>query len=136
MTIRSSTTARTSSDRPGAADDLVHLTYEELRSLAREVLRHSRSTHGPETTSLVHEAYARLSGRPREPFVNSQQFLHTAARAMRFVIVDHLRRRTARKRQAPGERLDLEGLDVAADVEGHPRPDRPAGPVRRSRACR
>lgn len=78
-------------------DRLFSTTYEELRRLAASVSRHGGSeTLNP--TALVNEAYLRLSaswdGRPISPL----HFKRLAARAMRQLLVEAARRRSASKR--------------------------------------
>lgn len=96
----------------GAVDDLFRLVYDELRVLARRHLRRrAGETLGP--TALVHEVYLRFAQRSSPDLLDRNHFVALAARAMRMVIVDHWRRKQARKRdpQAPvSANLD----DVAA----------------------
>ena len=87
---------------PGAVDELFHLVYDELRVLARRhVRRRAGETLGP--TALVHEVYLRFAQRSSPDLLDRDHFVSLTARAMRMVIVDHWRRKHARKRdpQAP-----------------------------------
>jgi len=43
-----------------AEAELWPIVYSELKNLARAVLRGRRRPRGPQTTTLVHEAYLRL----------------------------------------------------------------------------
>jgi len=92
---------------PGAHDRLVGLVYGELRELAH----HQRRRHGhPETlntTALVHEAYEKLSRRD-DGWADRRHFFRVAARAMRDVLVDAARARSADKRGGPGADLALD----------------------------
>jgi len=77
------------------------LSYNELRALARQVLRRHRSNRGPRTTSLVHDAFIRLAkGAAFEPESQSH-LMATVARAMRFTLVDHFRHSHTAKRKEP-----------------------------------
>jgi RNA polymerase sigma factor (TIGR02999 family) len=81
-----------------ARDAVFALTYEELRAIAR---RHLARMHPGQTlapTILVHEAYVKFSERSAPHVLNREHFLGIAARAMRHIVVDHIRRRSARKR--------------------------------------
>jgi RNA polymerase sigma factor (TIGR02999 family) len=80
-----------------ALDDLFNATYAELRRLASSVSRHEPGvTLSP--TALVNEAWLKLS-RSRELGVTSRaHFRRVAARAMRQVLVEAARRRSAGKR--------------------------------------
>jgi RNA polymerase sigma factor (TIGR02999 family) len=73
--------------------------YEQLRRIARARLA---GTDGGslQATALVHEALLRLVGRPLDSFNSEEHLLATAARAIRQVIVDHLRARHTAKRNA------------------------------------
>ena len=83
-----------------AMDVLFTLVYDDLRSLARHQLDrfHTGQTLGP--TVVVHEVYARFAQRSSPDVMDRHHFLALAARAMRDVIVDYVRRRHARKRDA------------------------------------
>jgi RNA polymerase sigma-70 factor, ECF subfamily len=88
----------------GAVEDLFRLVYDELRVLAGRHLRRRRPGDSLGATALVHEVYLRFAQRSSPDLVNRHHFVALAARAMRMVIVDHWRRKQARKRgsQAPG----------------------------------
>jgi RNA polymerase sigma-70 factor, ECF subfamily len=81
-----------------AALDLVFsAAYEELRRLAQLVRRNDPgATLSP--TTLVNEAYLRLAATPAVAHTSPLHFKRIAARAMRQVVVDLARRRTAEKR--------------------------------------
>lgn len=80
-----------------ALDRLVPLVYTRLQSLARAQLRgeHRRPL---QTTALVHEAYIRLADAGTLSIENRAHFLSIAARAMRRILIEQARRRSARKR--------------------------------------
>jgi len=83
-----------------AADELYGRLYADLRRLARaQLARARRGTPTLNTTALVHEAYLRLA--PEGLAVESERhFLNLAAKVMRGLVVDALRRRGAAKRGA------------------------------------
>ena len=91
--------------------------YTDLRHLARGYLAHERAGHTLQPTALVHEAYVRLQGAGPAP-VDRATLLAAAARAMRRALVDHARRRKARKRQQEGERLPLEEAVARYEASG------------------
>ena len=78
-------------------DELFSLTYEELRRLADKV----KGSHGSQTlnpTALVNETWIKLA-RERSDLPDSlSEFKRIAARAMRQVLIDASRRRSAYKR--------------------------------------
>jgi RNA polymerase sigma factor (TIGR02999 family) len=79
--------------------------YEVLQRIARRELGHTPRT-SLDTTVLVHEAYLKLH---RQPLDVSQRgpFLALAAKAMRHVLVDHIRARQAEKRGGDLVRVTL-----------------------------
>ena len=97
-----------------ATSDLPEL-YEKLRELASHHFHRQRRDHTLQPTALVHEVFMRLVRGEKFKDLHGTDLLKMAARAMRSVLVDHARRKTALKRQAPGHRVPIE-LDVAAYV--------------------
>ncbi len=83
---------------PDGLDTALQSSYSELQELASQLLRRHRFGPTPRQTSLVHEAYLRLASGGQPGFRDRGHFLATAARAMRFVLVDQARRRSALKR--------------------------------------
>jgi RNA polymerase sigma factor (TIGR02999 family) len=80
-----------------ALDHLFSATYEELRRLAGSVRRGDPSaTLSP--TALVNEAWLKLAASPALGVTSRLHFKRIAARAMRQVLVEAARRRTAEKR--------------------------------------
>ena len=73
-----------------------HLLYSELKSAARRQLRAIGAPATLQTTAVVHEAWVRL--RDSEAFRNHAHFMGSAALAMRYVIIDHIRSATAARR--------------------------------------
>lgn len=98
-----------------AEAELWPIVYGELKTLARAVLRSRRRPGGPQTTTLVHEAYLRLVGLDAGTWNDRRHFYAVAARAMRFVVVDDARRRLSGKRGAgrAGVTLSDEAAEVA-----------------------
>lgn len=97
-----------------ALDRIYPHVYDELRSVAARQLRRERTGHTLHPTALVHEAYMKLAGGGVEA-VNRSHFLAIAARAMRQVLVDHARRRGARKRGGEWHATTL--TDGSASIE-------------------
>jgi RNA polymerase sigma factor (TIGR02999 family) len=80
-----------------ALDDLFSAAYEELRRLAASVRRNDpAATLSP--TALVNEAWLKLADSPSVADTSPLHFKRIAARAMRQVLVEAARRRTADKR--------------------------------------
>lgn len=97
---------------PGAIDRVLPIVYDELKLLAESLFRAERPDHTLQATALVHEAYIRLAGGAELDWRNRRHFFGIAARAMREILVDHARRRGARKRS--GQAVTLEGVVLPA----------------------
>lgn len=80
-----------------ALDRLLPLVYDDLRAVAEREMRREAAGHTLQPTALVHEAFLRLTGAAGSAS-DRAHFLAIAARAMRQVLVDHARRRSAAKR--------------------------------------
>jgi RNA polymerase sigma-70 factor (ECF subfamily) len=93
-----------------APGELFTVLYQELRALAHAQLRRRYPQHSLATTGLVHEAYLKLANQSRLDMRDHGHFLALAARAMRQIVVDHVRRNAADKRggAAVSEVLDEE----------------------------
>jgi RNA polymerase sigma factor (TIGR02999 family) len=98
-----------------APGELFTVLYKELRALAHAQLRR-RQQQSLATTALVHEAYLKLADQSRLDLRDRGHFLALAARAMRQIVVDHARRRTAGKRGGTAIVGVLDEGKVLADV--------------------
>ncbi len=91
-----------------AEEELWPIIYQELRSLARSVIRKRTGSQQLGATTLVHEAYLRLVGSTSTIDWNDRgHFFAIAARAMRYVLVDEARRRLTMKREGDAVKADL-----------------------------
>ena len=106
----------TGSESP-AAHDLLSLVYEELRKLAAARMADESGTKTLQPTALVHEAWLRLGGPEQPAWKNRAHFFASAAEAMRRILIDRARRKQAVKRGPRAERLDLDDVDVAVEVD-------------------
>ena len=109
-----------------AVGKLMPLVYRELRQLAAAYLRGERQGHTLQPTALVHEAYLRLVDQSSPDWQSRSHFYGVAARVMRQILVDHARRRQAKKRAGnlvpleqvvslhPDRSADLIALDITA----------------------
>ena len=96
-----------------ASGRLFELVYDDLRRLAARHVRGARNA-GPSATSLVHEAFLRLNRRDELPYADRTHFFAVASRAMRQIVIDEARSRSAGKRGGGQANLDLDELQVAA----------------------
>jgi RNA polymerase sigma-70 factor (ECF subfamily) len=94
-----------------ARADLIPLVYRELRRRAAELLGRERRDHTLQPTALIHEAYQRLVDQRRVQWRDRAHFFAVAAGLMRRILVDHARRRRARRRGGDGQ-----GTPLAEDV--------------------
>lgn len=122
-------------DERGVADVLFTTLYAELHRLARREVHRRGSLGGLGVTTLLHEAYLSISGRDGAVFVDHARFMGYAARVMRGLIIDDVRRRQSEKRggafritsldtehagqvTSPDELIGIgDALDALADVE-------------------
>lgn len=81
-----------------ALDRLMPLVYDQLRRMARGYVGREGVERQLNATALVHEAYVRLVDAGSVDWQDRSHFFAIAARAMRRVLVDTARTRTAAKR--------------------------------------
>lgn len=98
---------------PAAQEALLEATYGELRRIAAALMRRERPGHTLQPTELVHNAWFKLVDQARVSWTDRAHFLNIAGRAMRQVLVDHARRRGARKRPDGAQRVTFD------DEAGH-----------------
>jgi RNA polymerase sigma factor (TIGR02999 family) len=106
------------SDSHSPLDGLFSAAYEELRRMASAVQRGDPGrTLSP--TALVNEAWMKLAASPRFATASPLHFKRVAARAMRQVLVEAARRRTAQKRGggAPLVTFDESSVPMASDSQ-------------------
>ncbi len=104
---------------PGAAERLLPLVYEELRTLASRRLGREAPGQSLQATALVHEAYLRLvGGDPGRHWDGRAHFFAAAAEAMRRILVDRARDRRRLKRGGGLGRVDLDMGSVPLDAPG------------------
>jgi RNA polymerase sigma factor (TIGR02999 family) len=106
---------------PLAFDRLVPLVYDRLRALARGQLARQRPGQTLSPTGLVHEAYLQLARDTGIDWRDRSHFFAISSRAMRRILVDYARRRTAQKRGGGARPLvaldpDSVAVEQQADV--------------------
>ena len=100
-----------------AADALLPLVYDELRRLAAQRMAHEAPGQTLQATALVHEAWLRLGGDDQPSWQNRAHFFAAAAEAMRRILIDKARRKNYLRHGGGAERVNLDGLDLAASVD-------------------
>jgi RNA polymerase sigma factor (TIGR02999 family) len=91
--------------------------YHELHAVAERRLRGLPFGSTLSTTTLLHETYLSLADNERLSFPDEPRFLSYASRAMRGLIIDYARRRSATKRGGQFLLLPLDTVDVPADAD-------------------
>src|SRR5579864_2075353 len=99
---------------PHAAGQLFPLVYDELRHLAAAQMAREKPGHTLDATALVHEAWMRLTG--GQQFESRSHFFRASAEAMRRILVDHARARSAGKRGGRWTRVELADWHKAAQA--------------------
>ena len=105
--------ARSERGESSAKEALFQELYAELRRVARRELARCAAPVSLSPTTLLHETYINISGRDGTAFQNQAHFLGYAARAMRGLIIDHVRNRRAQKRGGQFEITSLDANDGA-----------------------
>jgi RNA polymerase sigma factor (TIGR02999 family) len=100
-----------------AFDRLVPLVYDRWRLLARRQLAGERPGQLLTATGLVHEVYLQLVHETGVEWRDRSHFFAICIRAMRRILVDYARRRTAGKRGGGKRDVTLEPEQVAVDQQ-------------------
>jgi RNA polymerase sigma factor (TIGR02999 family) len=115
----------------GDRERLLTFYYDDLRRIARLVVRREGDKNLIEPSDLAHEAAIRMLKLDHIAFNDRAHFLAVANRIMRQILLDEVRRARATKRQAPnlepivisltepeGLRSDLDRVDEALTLLG------------------
>ena len=94
-----------------AQEKLFAAVYPELRQIAARFLRSERGDHTLEPAALVNELCIRLLGSQPIDYHDRAHFFAVAAQAMRHILIDYARARTAAKRGGEQERLSLSAVE-------------------------
>jgi RNA polymerase sigma-70 factor, ECF subfamily len=97
-----------------AASRLMPVVYTELRRIAGHYRRRETPGKTLQPTALVHEAYMRLLGQGKIGWRSRDHFIAIAAIAMRRILVERARRRSAKKRDGEEKWKSLDELAVLA----------------------
>ncbi len=81
-----------------SVQDFLPMLYNELHRRAAAAMRSQREGHTLQPTALVHEVYLRLMARETPALKDRAHFFSLASKMMRQILVDHARRKSARKR--------------------------------------
>ena len=98
-----------------SVEEIVELTYQELRAIAHRRLVARGHGGTLSTTALVHEAYLKLVDQSQSGWNDRAHFLALASLAMRHVLVDRARERNALKRGGERRQVTLNDDVLPAD---------------------
>lgn len=97
-------------------EQLMQLTYDDLRGLARAQLGGDAANHTLDPTGVVHEVFIKLIDREEIDWRGRSHFFAVSAKAMRHILVDYAREKAAQKRGGNRQRIPLVP-DVALSPE-------------------
>lgn len=89
-----------------AAEELLPIVYDHLRSLASRRLAHEPPGQTLQTTELVHDAYLRLVG-SEQSWQGTSHFFAAAAEAMRRILVERARKKKRIRHGGDRQRIEL-----------------------------
>jgi RNA polymerase sigma factor (TIGR02999 family) len=90
-----------------AENEVMPLVYARLKLIAQALMRGERTGHTWRATALVSEFFLQKLRRIKTPLNNREHYFSLAANAMRQVLVEHARYRSAARRLAPEVVADL-----------------------------
>jgi RNA polymerase sigma-70 factor, ECF subfamily len=99
--------ALASGDRSGS-DRLMELVYDDFRRLAASYLEGDTAGNTLQPTAVVHEAFIKIVGEKGADWRGRSHFFAVGATAMRQILVDHARKKSAVKRGGGRARIDLD----------------------------
>lgn len=103
---------------PRLEAELFEAVYQRLLEIARHLLRREPTDHTLDPAGLVNEAFLRLVRQRRTSWRNRGHFFSVSATAMRRVLADHGRRKTAAKRGARPIRVPLDERSLSGAPSG------------------
>lgn len=96
----------------GAAGELYPRVYAELRAIAGKWFRGGARENTLQPTALVHEAYLHLVDQTQAGWQDRSHFFAVAAMAMRQILIQHARKRSAKKRGSDWARVTLSAAAI------------------------
>jgi len=108
-------------NRPGGEKEkcarLADLVFADLRRIANHVMDSERSNVTLQATAVATDAYLKLVDRNGQTWESRRHFFAAAARTMRLMLVDHGRKRRALKRGGDVQRVCLDEVGRATDLD-------------------
>jgi RNA polymerase sigma-70 factor, ECF subfamily len=99
-----------------ALNDVVPLVYGVLKRLAVRQMAQEARGHTLTPTALVHEAWLQIAHADQLAWPDRHRFYAYAAKAMRSILVDHARARSANKRGGDVVQIALQDQDAESAV--------------------
>jgi RNA polymerase sigma factor (TIGR02999 family) len=100
--------------KPGAADAAYQVLYPELLKIARARLRVHQAPTLLDTRALVHESFLRFVGGAPVALASRKHFYAYAAKAMRHIVIDFVRRAQAERRGGDLQQVTFDTALIAA----------------------
>lgn len=91
------------------------LVYDDLKKIAHQRLFGHKTGDTLNTTALVHESYLKLVDGTDPDWKDRAHFFAVASRAMRFILVDYIRSKTALKRGGDSSDESLSNVNLAVE---------------------
>ena len=100
-----------------AVNQLLPMVYDEMRKIAHQKLKFERRGHTLDTTALVHEAYFKLIDHDKVEWQSRAHSLGVAAMAMKRILINYAKRRSAIKRGANFSKAELEMDSIEGNMK-------------------
>lgn len=98
-----------------AFDRLFPFIYDQIKTLAQSHLRKEQGSITLQPTELVHELYLRLIDQSRITVNSKRHFYGIASNCLRQILVDHARKKKAKKRGGDAYDITLIPEEIAID---------------------
>jgi RNA polymerase sigma factor (TIGR02999 family) len=95
------------------SEELLPLVYDELRQLAANRMASEEPGQTLQPTALVHDAWLQLAGKEERTWNDRAHFFRAAAQAMRRILVDRAREKSALKRGSGMRKVNIDDFDLA-----------------------
>ena len=100
-----------------AINRLLPLVYDQLHSMAHRERLRWQGEETLNTTALVHEAYIRLADGSTLGLESRLHFLRVAAKAMRYILLDHAKAKKRQKRGGDQQRVEFDEALAVTEAE-------------------
>lgn len=107
---------RMESEGTSVGEELLSTLYGELRKLASARMAKLPAGQTLQATALVHEAWLRVQQSGPVPWQNRAHFFAAAAEAMRRILVDQARRKSAKRHGGGLNRVAVEDVDIVFEA--------------------